>query len=302
MEPAPGGNDASSSAHVSSSSPIKPATKRGKQNVACPEPLAPKAAAGTIEQNIAPAPAKSPPPKRTRAKKAQQLDPDNQEVPQGANDEKRKLVSSSPVKPSPTKPPTKRPRGKAKAKMVEAVAESGNPSSSSRGDGLNPAENNPEAGALFGFEAMREVPQPEVPAMPAKKDKEADTKTAWSLKAFCVPEYHVCAIQEPELRSAGVPIPADFKGEAKSYTLGADPSTGRRAIGVLWLGVCPVVAPCLDVLRWHAGSFYIYGCGSGGGLPDGLQPNKSGGVTVTFKKRGGIKPSWDLAKKVAQWK
>ena len=60
--------------------------------------------------------------------------------------------------------------------------------------------------------------------------------------------------------------------------------------------------PCLHncSLRWHAKSFYIYGC-SPEQIPagSGLSCNGASGVTVTFKKRGGIENSWSLAKQVA---
>ena len=53
-------------------------------------------------------------------------------------------------------------------------------------------------------------------------------------------------------------------------------------------------------LRWYAKSFYIYGC-SPEQIPDGsgLSCNGASGVTVTFKKRGGVDASWSLAQKVA---
>ena len=52
--------------------------------------------------------------------------------------------------------------------------------------------------------------------------------------------------------------------------------------------------------RWHAKSFYIYGC-SPEQIPEGsgLSCNGASGITVTFKKRGGISNSWALAKQVA---
>jgi hypothetical protein len=42
--------------------------------------------------------------------------------------------------------------------------------------------------------------------------------------------------QEKELRAAGVPIPADYKGDKKSYTLPGDSDKGQCAVGVLQLG------------------------------------------------------------------
>ena len=53
------------------------------------------------------------------------------------------------------------------------------------------------------------------------------------------------------------------------------------------------------VLRWYAQSFYIYGCDEE--LPAGLKRNSSLGVTVSFRKRGGIEAAWVLAKEVAKW-
>lgn len=52
--------------------------------------------------------------------------------------------------------------------------------------------------------------------------------------------------------------------------------------------------------RWHAKSFYIYGCSPDRIPPgSGLSCNGASGVTITFKKRGGISNAWALAKQVA---
>ena len=55
-----------------------------------------------------------------------------------------------------------------------------------------------------------------------------------------------------------------------------------------------------SVSRWHAGSFYIYGCGDAT-LPAGLKANKAGGCTVTCKKNGGVQKAWALAKLAANY-
>ena len=55
------------------------------------------------------------------------------------------------------------------------------------------------------------------------------------------------------------------------------------------------------ILRWTAGSFYIYGVPKETDLPEGLQLNSSNGCTVSFKKRGGLVAAWQLAKSVANW-
>ena len=51
--------------------------------------------------------------------------------------------------------------------------------------------------------------------------------------------------------------------------------------------------------RWWPQSFYVYGVGEN--LPEGLKRNANGGVTISFRKRGGVVAAWSLAKKVAKW-
>ena len=126
-----------------------------------------------------------------------------------------------------------------------------------------------------------------------------------------------------ELKAAGIPVPADFSGDRKSYTLPADREQSRCAIGVLCplsiLGqlassfmstwhVCTFTLkiPCIHTsmyLRWMAGSFYIYAVPKETTLPEGcgLQLNSSNGCTVSFKKRGGLAAAWQLAKTIANW-
>ena len=49
-------------------------------------------------------------------------------------------------------------------------------------------------------------------------------------------------------------------------------------------------------------SFYVYGCEAKDVPKDsGLQVNSANGCTISFKKRGGIKTAFDLAKKIARW-
>ncbi|CAL1142603.1 unnamed protein product, partial [Cladocopium goreaui] len=90
--------------------------------------------------------------------------------------------------------------------------------------------------------------------------------------------------KEKELRAAGVPIPADYKGDKKSYTLPGDSDKGQCAVGVLWT----------------TGSFYIYGVPGDRKLPEGLTLNGSMGCTISIKKRGGLPQAWALAKVVAK--
>ena len=62
------------------------------------------------------------------------------------------------------------------------------------------------------------------------------------------------------------------------------------------LGV--VVGGCL-LLRWWAQSFYVYGVDES--LPKDLKRNSNGGVTISFRKRGGVEAAWSLAKIAAKW-
>jgi len=54
-------------------------------------------------------------------------------------------------------------------------------------------------------------------------------------------------------------------------------------------------------MRWYTEQLYIYKATPASASERGYQVNKSGGTTVSIKKRGGWQTSWSDAKVLASW-
>ena len=57
----------------------------------------------------------------------------------------------------------------------------------------------------------------------------------------------------------------------------------------------------LAVMRWYTEQIYVYKALSDPAKEHGYPVNKSGGTTVSVKKRGGWSQSWTHAKLLAGW-
>ena len=74
-------------------------------------------------------------------------------------------------------------------------------------------------------------------------------------------------------------------------------------VDVFFPGCIVYILDDLLLIRWKSKSMYVYNVdGEKVSLEKlGLSLNKNQGVTVSVKKQGGWKQSWQLAKQAARW-